>query len=338
MGKKNAVPSVSMKMVGSLAGVSAMTVSRALKEPDTVSSATLARIQSVIARIGYVPNHVAGSLSSSKSTHVALVVPSLRTAIFAEIIQGISDVLKTHGFQLMISDSSNSPALEEAAVRGYAAQRVAGVILHNTRHGAGVPRILAAAGIPCVETGDLVRKPIDSVVSFANSAAGAAMAGHLLDAGYRRMAFVSLPVRNRERILALRRGFMARLRKDGVTIPSELVLEVPTGMASGAEAIGRILDLAPTTQVTMFSGDVLAAGALFECQRRGVALPGDMAIANSDDSELFRNTLPDITSIQAPRYEIGARAAQWIVDRVRGTAAAGLIHDVGYSIVQRHST
>jgi LacI family gluconate utilization system Gnt-I transcriptional repressor len=315
-----------------------MTVSRALKDPDSVSSAVLARIQSVIARVGYVPNQVAGSLSSSKSTHVALVVPSLRTAIFAELIQGISDVLKQHGFQLMISDSGNSTQIEEAAVRGYAAQRVGGVILHNTRHDENVPRILSAAGIPVVETGDLIRKPIDAVVSFSNSAAGAAMAEHLLARGYERIAFVSLPVKNRERVLAFRRGFMARLRRDKVVVPAELILEVPTGMVSGARAIAHVLDTSPTTQATMFSGDVLAAGALFECQRRGIAIPSGMAIANSDDSELFQNTLPDITSVRSPRDEIGARAAQWIVDRSRGLGAPGLRHDVGFTVVERHST
>lgn len=248
MGRKKLEPGVSMKVVGTMAGVSAMTVSRALRDPGSVSEALLERIRAVIDRIGYVPNRVAGSLSSNRTTHVALVVPSLRTAIHAEMIQGISDILRQHGFQLMISDCGNSLELEEAQIRAYVAQRVCGLILHNTRHSETALRILANAGIPCVETGDLNRAPIDSVVSYSNYAAGVAMAAHFVAAGYRKTAFVSLHVKNRGRIGALRKGFVAGLRKAGLPISPELLLEVGAGMESGAKALSQILETAPKTQ------------------------------------------------------------------------------------------
>jgi len=321
-----------------MAGVSAMTVSRALRDPSAVSEAVLERIRAVIDELGYVPNRVAGSLSSNRTTQVALVVPSLRTAIHAEMIQGISDALRQHHFQLMISDCGNSMELEEAQIRSYVAQRVCGIILHNTKHSEAALRILAGAGIACVETGDLSRTPVDSVVSYSNSAAGAAMAAHFVQAGYTRIAFASLPVKNRERIRALRRGFVAGLRKAGISIPPALLLEVEPGMHSGARALSAILEIAPRTQAVFFSGDVLAAGAVFECQRRGISIPSQMAIANSDDSELIQNMVPGVTAIQYPRYDIGVRAARIVIEHARGSQTEPVVQDVGFSVVRRGST
>ena len=237
-----------MKTVGHLAGVSAMTVSRALKDPTSVSKSVFERIKTVVDEIGYVPNLVAGSLSSDRTTHVALIVPSLRTAIHAEMIQGISDILRKHNFQLMISDCGNSMEIEETLIRAYVAQRVCGLILHNTKHSEGTLRVLANAGIPCVETGDLKKTPIDSTVSYSNYASGQAMARHFVAAGYKSMAFVSLPVENRDRINATRRGFVAALRKEKVQISAAQIIEVGTGLENGAKALNQILEQAPQTE------------------------------------------------------------------------------------------
>lgn len=338
VGRKKVEPGISMKMVGSMAGVSAMTVSRALRNPESVSETVRDRIQAIVDRLGYVPNRVAGSLSSDRTTHVALIVPSLRTSIHAEMIQGISDVLRQRNYQLMISDSGNSLELEEGLVRAYVSQRVCGLILHNTQHSDTTLRILKNSGVPCVETGNIHKSPIDSIVSYSNQAAGAAMARHLLDRGYRRTAVASLPVKNRERIRALRRGFTSEMRKAGSAVPNELLVEVDAGMPGGVNALRQILEIAPHTEAIFFAGDVLAAGALFECRRLGIDVPGRLAIANSDDSELLHNCVPSVTSIQYPRYEIGTRAAQLILECALGHQRGGVVEDLGFSVAQRDST
>jgi len=74
------------------------------------------------------------------------------------------------------------------------AQRVCGVILHNTKHTPRTIDMLRKSATACVETGNLTSTPIDMVVSYSNHAAGKAMAEHLLGLGYRRFAFASLPV------------------------------------------------------------------------------------------------------------------------------------------------
>jgi LacI family gluconate utilization system Gnt-I transcriptional repressor len=330
---------VSMMDVARLSGVSAMTVSRALRDPQSVSEAVLEKIRAVVEKLEYVPNRIAGSLASKKTTVIALVVPSLRNAMHAETIKGISDVLLREGFQLMISDSNNSPEIEEGLIRTFVAQQVCGVILHNTVHSERSANLLRSAAIPCVETGNLVANPIDMVVSYSNHAAGKAMAEHFIERGYTRAALISLPVRNRERIKACRAGFTGAIRRAGFPLPPAWVMESDPGLQGAALAVRALLANPVRPRALFLIGDVLAAGALFECQRQGVRVPQDIAIAAADDMEWLENTVPSLTTIQYPRYRIGMRAAERILAATRGQAPApSHREDVGFTIAVREST
>ena len=133
-----------MADVAQLAGVSAMTVSRALRNPNVVTPETLKRIETAIKETGYLPNRIAGSLSSQRTNVVGLIVPSLRNAVFVETIRGVADMLGPI-FDLMIAHGGYTLKGEEEAVVAFLSQRVCGMILHNTRH---TPRTLRLIGKP----------------------------------------------------------------------------------------------------------------------------------------------------------------------------------------------
>src|SRR6188474_3459143 len=119
-----------MSDIATIAGVSAMTVSRALRNPGIVTPATLKRIRSAIKSAGYIPNRAAGALASNRSNIIGLIVPSLRNSLFVETIQGVADVLGKD-FDLIIADSGYTLKGEEAAVEAFLSQRVCGIVLHN---------------------------------------------------------------------------------------------------------------------------------------------------------------------------------------------------------------
>lgn len=338
MGKKGATQATSMKDVARLAGVSAMTVSRAMRAPETVSPHVLANVQAAILQSGYVPNRIAASLSSNRTAVVALIVPSLRNALYAEMIQGISDVLLRNNLHLMISDSGFDLTEEETLVSEYVAQRVCGIVLHNTKHTQRTIAMLRGSSTTCVETGNLVSNPIDMVVSYSNYAAGKAMSEHLLSLGYRKFAFASLAVATSDRLRQRRNGFLTGLRKAGVPIDPALILEVGPGLESGANALAHVVDTDPTVDAVFFAGDVLAAGALFECQRRGLDVPSRIAVAASDDNDLMQNIVPPLTTVAFPRYDIGVRSAELIVARTKDHPIPSTSIDLGFTVIQRGST
>jgi LacI family gluconate utilization system Gnt-I transcriptional repressor len=333
-----ATPHARLDDVARLASVSAMTVSRALRSPDKVSAETRARIAAAIDSVGYVPNLVAGGLSSNRSNVAAAIVPSILNSLFASMLHGMSDQLRRNGYSLMVGDSGYSLIDEERLIESFLAQRPCGMFLHSTSHTERATRLLKRAGIPVIETGNLRRQPLDSVVSFSNFAAAKAMTLHLAARGYRKIAFVSLPVRQNDRARERRRGYEAALRKLGRPVEPALLWEAPGGFASGAEALVGLLAAQPGIDAVFFSGDVFAIGALLECARRGWAVPGRVAIAGFDDSEIATQIVPGLTTLSIPRAEIGQKAAQILLGRLADKSAAPERVDVGFSIVQRDST
>lgn len=333
---KRGSAAITMRDVAERAGVSRMTVSRALNQPQAVNSALRQRVLEAVEDLGYVHNQLARNLSSQRSNVIGLVLPSLENSIFAQTLKGISDILRPIGFHLMVAESTDDPEDEEQVVAAFVAQRIAGVILHSTTHTAGTVRILRASGTPVVENGDFPAEPIDMVVSYSNRAAAKAMTLHLARLGYKRIAFAGLA--DNPRADQRKLGYLDALAELRLTTEPSRVVRVPRGFAGGAEAISFIADSLPDTDALFCAGDVLAAGALFECDRRRWRVPHRLAIASFDDLALLRHVRPAITSLRLPRYEIGRRSAQMLLTRLEQQSMPVTFVDLGFEIVQRPST
>jgi len=336
--RRNDGGDVKMSDIARHAGVSPMTVSRALRDPATVSEKMRRKVDAAVREFGYLPNRIAGSLSSSRSNVVGLIVPSIRNSLYASMIQAISEMLRANGLHLMIANSGHHLEDEEALVSALLAQRVCGLVLHNTTHSRRVRDLVRKTGVPAIETGNLPADPLDMAVSYSNFEAARAMTLHLARLGYRKIGFVTLPLRDNDRSEERRRGYFAALKELQLPADPTLVLEAPGGFSEGADAMVRLVQAHPDLDAGFFAGDVLAVGALFECQRRGWAVPGRVAIASFDDLDLLRHAVPAVTTLRIPRAEIGRRSAELLVNRLHGAPAERLRIDVGFEIVQREST
>lgn len=327
-----------MRDVAGAAGVSLMTVSRFLNDPAKLSEEKRTKIEQAVSQTGYLPNRLARSLSSNRSNVVGMIVPSLRNSLFAETIKGMSERLQANNFHLMIADSGPSLEEEEKLIKAFLSQRVAGLALHNTTHTAAARQMLARAGAPVVENGNLSQEPLDSVVSYSNFEASRRMVLNLAKLGYKNIGFVTLPVLGNDRASERRRGYFAALGELGRAVNRNLVIERPASLGSGAEAMAHLVETVPEVDAVFFAGDVLAIGALSECQKRGWAVPQRVGIATFDDVDMLRYMAPPVTTIRLPRYEIGRRSAQCLLDRISGAAKAPLVLDLGFEIIQREST
>lgn len=318
-----------MHDVARLAAVSPITVSRALSQPDKVSAETRRRVAEAIAQVGYVPNLTAGSLASNRSRIIAAIVPTIANSIFADTVQGLSDGLERQGYQLLLGQTGYSAATEDQLIRAFLGRRPDALVLTGIGRSADARTLLRNAGIPIVETWDLSDDPIDMLVGFSNFSAGRAMAEHLQARGYRRLAFVGS---TDERSQARRAGFLAAA-PDAVTVALDHQASVPAGRA----ALQRVRTLAPEVQAIFFSTDVLAVGALLECQRLGLDVPGRLAIAGLGDLPIAAEINPALTTIEIRGYAIGERAARMLAQRLAGEPVTPKIVDLGFRIVARAS-
>ena len=177
--------------IARLAGVSAMTVSRALNHPDKVSPAMRAKVQAVVQQTGFVPNGMAGGLRSSKAKLVAAVLPTLVGPVFQETTRALNAALDAMGYQLMIGQSGYDVSREDSLLDAIIRRRPDGIVLTGIMHTPAGRRQLLASGIPVVETWDLTPTPIDMLVGFSNEEIGSSVCTWLYQRGYRRPALIS---------------------------------------------------------------------------------------------------------------------------------------------------
>ena len=327
-----------MSDVADLAGVSSLTVSRVFHHPEKVRENTRRKVEEATRQLNYVPNMLAGSLASTQSKVVAALVPHISNSVFADVVQGVSDVLRSQGYYLLFGSTGSSPKEEERLVRTLLAQRPTGMILYGGNHTSGTRGLLKRANIPVVETGGLVKRRIDRVVGFSNFDAGKAMTQFLAERGYRRIGFVSAPLRTNDRVAQRRQGYLEAVRELGLVESPELQEEVPPlHLAEGARALARIIERKTEVDAVFFASDVLAVGALFECQRRGLSVPGDIAIVGFDDQQIATQVVPPLTTVHVPRYKIGCKAAEILLQALDNPKAKRKVIDVGFEIVDRET-
>lgn len=331
--------SARMRDVAKRAGVSTMTVSRALNEPSKVSPEMRERVLSAVKETGYLPNHLASSLSSNRSRTVGLIVPSIDNSIYTQTVKGLSDVMRQSGFQLMIAESGYDPGEEEELVTTFLAHRVSGLILHNTEHTPQAVAKIRKSGVPVVENGNIPADPLDMVVSYSNEEAAYTMTMHLGRLGYKHIGFASLYSVHNDRSKDRLKGYLRALKQLGLDQDPRLIVETSRGLSAGAEAVARIVQTVPEVDALFCAGDVLAVGALFECQKRRWAVPERIAIASFDDVDLLRHVTPSVTTLRLPRYDIGERSARMLLSRIIDGAdhLRGSVVDLKFEVIQRES-
>jgi LacI family gluconate utilization system Gnt-I transcriptional repressor len=329
-----------MDDVAVLAGVTKMTVSRFLREPERVAPATRQRIGAAIAALGYLPNHVAGSLASHRTHIIAVLVPTIQHAVFADTIQGLADVCRGHGYHLMLADTDYSVANEDALIDAFLGRRPDAMVLTGITRSQSARARLASADIPVVETWELTDAPIDTVVGYSNEDAAYAMTRTLAGRGYRRIAFVSRPTEGNERTERREQGYRRAIAELGLPVLDVPAIGVSRSIVpeDGAAALLDLLGRDPAVDAVFFTNDVYAVGALAECRRRGIDVPHRLGIAGFHDLDIARMVSPTLTSVHVPAYEIGKQAAELLMRRLGGQPAGPRRVELPFTVAEREST
>lgn len=324
-----------LEEVATLAGVSTMTASRALSQPRLVSETTRAKVEQAVVELGYVPNRAARALASAHSRVIVVLVPSLSNAVFTAVLDGIHDAVGDGQYQLLIGNTRYSDAEEEKLLNIYLQSNPDGVLLSGVSHSPHVQRVLGSLRIPIVSMMDLAEGEADLSVGFSQLDAGSAMTRHLIDKGYRRIGFIGAQLD--ERTLRRADGYRQAMRAAGLADPAlEVMTAEPSTIALGAQLMQRTLALG--CDAVFCCNDDLAHGAIYHCQRHGVRVPQDVAIAGFNDLPASAWMMPSLTTVDTPRYRIGYEAASLLLDVIAGRTPAQRRIDLGFTLRMREST
>ena len=297
------------------AGVTTMTVSRYLREPQRVASSTAGRIAAALALTGYTPNKHAGMLASGRSSMVAAIIPNIATATFAETVQGLSDLLQPRGMELLLASTSYSLEREEEQIRAVLGWSPSALVVTGRQHTAAALAMMRQAqadGVPVLEMWD--HDPADRSfvqVGFSHEAVGAMMAGHMLQQGHRDLAYVDSGVREDYRAHRRAQAFVAAIRAAGASVH---VIEAPRiePMAAGRAAFADMRK-SRLPRAVAFASDNFAAGAYLGALEAGIRMPDELAILGFGDFPVSRQLPGGISTVSVSPHAIGQACARQLI-------------------------
>lgn len=321
--------------IAAAANVSAITVSRALRNPKAVSEKLRERIREVVDELGYVPDPAASALASRRTNVVGVLIPSVTNNVFSDVLRGIYATAK--GFDIQLGNTRYSPLEEEKLLRVFLSQRPAGLIVAGIDQSAVARAQLFEADCPVVQIMEVGSEPVDMVVGFSHDEAAWTATRHLIEGGYRRIAFLGarMDPRTQRRL----QGFSRALQHAGL-FDERLIVTTPrpSTVTLGCELLGELIARAPDADAVFCNNDDLAMGVLFEAQRRRISVPEELGICGFNDLEMMAVANPPLTSVRTFREEMGCKAVEMLCASIEGERIDTPVVDLGFELKIRQST
>jgi len=307
---------VTIDEVAALAGVSPMTVSRAINQ-GKVRDDTRERVMRAVQALGYTPNLAASTLAAAQHTRIALIYTNPSGAYLRELLVGLLRGASNAAIQLVIHYWDNlDPVAERRAARALAG-RVDGVILPPPLCESPVAVTeLVQAGIPVVAIASGHLRDDVSCVRIDDFHAGKEMAEHLIQHGHTRIGFI----RGRNDLSASARrydGFATALHEAGLEVEPRLVQEGDYTYRSGLDAAEKLLSQPQPPTAIFASNDDMAAAAISVAHRQGLDVPRDLSVVGFDDTSAATTVWPELTTLHQPIAAMADAAIDILLRTIR---------------------
>lgn len=317
-GQQTRAKPVRIEEVAQLAGVSAITVSRTIRNPNLVSETTRKRILAVIEQTGYWSNPHASALRSGRSSIVAVFVSNLLSQQYTQAAQACAQVIEAHGLQMLVGQTSYSYSRELTAIQSLRALRPAAVFLTGVIELEENRQMLRDLNIPIVESWAHTRDPIDMLVAFSNVDAGRLAATHLCERGYRRPAFIGRGGgRGRLRL----QGFSERLAEHDIGLAANIVVDWVESIEDGRTAYKRLQASGADFDSVFCANDLLGIGAMIEAVSQGQRIPDEVGILGFGDGSAAGALSQRLSMVTVDTRQIGRLAGAMIISRIDGQKA-----------------
>ncbi|MCW8334055.1 LacI family DNA-binding transcriptional regulator [Vibrio paucivorans] len=334
--KRRSTGKVTIADVAKKAGVGTMTVSRALRTPDLVSEKLREKIQLVVDELGYIPNKAAGALASAQSYSIALILPSLVEKSCAHFLPSFQQALNKAGYQLLLGYSDYSLDQEEKLLSTFLESRPAAMVLFGSEHSERSHQLLQASNLPVMEIAELTGESHYLNIGIDHFEVGKSCTKHLVDAGYSNIGFIG--ARGNHSVLQRKlHGWQSAMIENYLTPDHFLTTHEAPSSQLGAEGLAKLLLRDSTLDALVCSHEEVAIGALFECHRRLIKVPTDMAIICLDGTAMCEHAFPSLSSAQVDYENMGAQAAEKLLRSIKQEEVEPST-DIGFSLSSRAST
>jgi LacI family transcriptional regulator, gluconate utilization system Gnt-I transcriptional repressor len=324
---------VTLREVSAAVGLGMSTISRVLRNHGSFSQATRDRVMKAVEELGYVPNRIAGTLASSGSNLVGIVIPSLHNIVFPDLLSGAAVTLNPIGFQTVIAVTDYDLEQEQKVIQSMLAWRPAAFLVAGLEHTPRTRAMLKNSGVRIAELLDTDDEGIDIVVGFSQREAGAVSARHLVERGYRRIGYIGPQFACDPRARKRFAGFSAVLAEAGASVCETELIGGTSSTEAGRAALERMLARNPDLDAVYFSNDDFAVGGLFHCFANNISVPTQLAIMGFNGLDIGRFAPQPLTTLRTPRTEIGEIGARMVME-----PGGAKVIDVPFELVRGATT
>lgn len=318
---------VSMKDVAQKAGVSIGTVSGVLNGKKTIKAENYQKVMDAVKKLDYKPNMVARSLRTNTSGSIGLIIPDITNPYYPELARGVEDVVREAGVTLFLCNSDRDPNKEWEYAQALAQKQVDGIIIVKPLQSLERLTLLKeSCKLMLVDGTDWRLKDFD-LVNVDNQAGATGAISLLLENGHRDIAFIGGVVESQsmhDRLAAYRSVMAAH----GLACRPEWVRECAYSWCDGRKTVRELLEAdGPRPTAIFVASDIIALGVIrgiFEC---GLRVPDDISVCGFDDIAMAEMSLPALTTVRQPKYEIGKRSAQLLLQKICGEGT-GVVHEL----------
>jgi LacI family transcriptional regulator len=327
---------LTLRDVAKRVGIHPATASRALNDSTRhlVSEETATRVAQAAREMGYTPNSIARSLKTSRSLTVGVLLPDLTNPLFPPMVRGIEDALRPAGFTALLANTDNDDERAQTAVEALRLRQVDGWISAVATLGRG---LAGRSGLPVVLLNRQDDEGTPAVVGDDGGGVEQAIA-HLVALGHERIAYVAGP-QDVSTGIARYHAYLEGTARHGIARGPELVRFGETFReADGAGALGSLLDEGAEFSAVLAGNDLLALGCYDALAERGLRCPQDVSVIGFNDMPFADKFGPPLTSVRIPHHEMGRRAAEQLLARLRGELAGPSLDVLPAELVVRRSS
>jgi LacI family transcriptional regulator len=294
--------------------LSAMTVSRALRDSADVSEKTRQRVLACAKSLDYRPNRWARSLVTRQSMVIGVVIPDISHSFFAEITHGIEEIVEQAGYDILLCHSRNDSEREISEIRMLVGSRVDGLIVASVQpeRSADAFLDLRARNIPFVLVDRFFPGHAFPSVHADDRSIGRMATNFLIDLGHRRLAHIAGPAVSPGSLR--RRGFLDSLKAAGIARTHAPIVQGDFSFEAGRKAMSALLEEDQRPAAVFASNDPMAIGAVHACREAGLEVPKDISIVGVGNIEGDQHPTPFLTTVDWPRDELGRTAARLLLE------------------------
>lgn len=302
--------------------ISIATVSRALKDDPVVSKKTKKRIADLAKEMGYRSNNFARNLRTQRTNTIGVIIPRINSYFMSAVIAGMENVATSEGYNLIISQSSESVEKEAANTLTLFNNRVDGLLVslaYDTDSLAHFEPFLSKK-VPVIffdRTADL---PNSTSIQINNERAAYEATTHLISQGRRRIVHITAPPKRNVYIDRLR-GYKQALADQHIAFREDYVIVGNLSQEAGADAAARICQMKPLPDAVFVANDNCAVGCMIALKALGIRIPEDIAVVGFNNDPVSTVVEPNLTTINNPGYEMGQVAARNLIDHLNGAAS-----------------